>query len=128
MDAGTRKVVVTLVAQRAGSYRLRVLLFPDASLRKENRIAEVLREATLPVSESGASSARSFLASFWPPQGPVAGVAAGFVIQVIAVSNSKGTRFGPCNGLCCRSRVCTYQTSEHNVHCKPYQRRMAQLW
>jgi hypothetical protein len=74
-------VIVTLRAQRAGSYKLRVLLFPDASLQKENRMAEVLKEAAVRVREAGVCSARSFLASFWPPQGAVAGVPAGFAIQ-----------------------------------------------
>ena len=32
--------------------------------------------------EAAASSARSRLSSFWPPQGPVAGTPAGAVIQV----------------------------------------------
>ncbi len=74
--------MVALQAQTAGAYILRILLFPDASLHKENRQPEVLRESRVAVREAGASSARSFLTSFWPPQGAVAGVPAGFVIQV----------------------------------------------
>ncbi len=73
---------MALLAHKAGSYKLRILLFPDTSLQRETRMVEVLREATLRVVEARASSARSFLASFWPPQGPVAGLPAGFFIQV----------------------------------------------
>ncbi len=81
MFAGTRRAIVTLLGCKEGSYQLRILLFPDANLAKESRIAEVLREATLRVRAARASSARSFLGNFWPPQGPVAGLPAGFVIQ-----------------------------------------------
>jgi hypothetical protein len=82
MPAGTRTAVVALQAQTAGAYTLRILLYPDASLQRENRKPDVLRESRLVVREAGASSARSFLTGFWPPQGAVAGVPAGFVIQV----------------------------------------------
>ncbi|CAL8470626.1 g10168 [Coccomyxa elongata] len=80
-SSGTRTAIVSLQAQTTGPRRLHILLFPDASLHKENRQPEVLRESLIYVREAAASSARSFLTSFWPPQGAVAGVPAGFVIQ-----------------------------------------------
>ena len=80
--AGTRTAIVSLQAQTVGRHRLHILLFPDVSLHKENRQPEVLRESVIHVREAAASSARSFLTGFWPPQGAVAGVPAGFVIQV----------------------------------------------
>lgn len=73
---------MTLRAQMAGPYVLRILLFPDAALQKESPLPDVLRETRITVREAAASSARSFLTGFWPPQGAVAGVPAGFVVQV----------------------------------------------
>ena len=73
---------MSLRATSAGQYRLRVLLHPQSSLHKENPLPEPVAESLIRVVEAGASSAHSWLGSFWPPQGAVAGIAAGLVIQV----------------------------------------------
>ena len=74
--------MVSLKARTAGQYKLRVLLHPESSLLKENPLPELVAESQIRVTEAAASSARSRLSSFWPPQGPVAGTPAGAVIQV----------------------------------------------
>ncbi len=74
-------MVVRLLARAAGRQRLRVLLWRDDALAKEARLCEVLREGPLRVRAATACSAASIISGFWPPQGAVAGVPAGFVIQ-----------------------------------------------
>lgn len=59
-----------------------MLLYPQSSLHKENPLPECVAESQIRVVEAGASSAHSWLGSFWPPQGAVAGISAGLVIQV----------------------------------------------
>ena len=59
-----------------------MLLYPQSSLHKENPLPECVAESPIQVVEAGASSAHSWLGSFWPPQGAVAGISAGLVIQV----------------------------------------------
>lgn len=46
---------------------------------------QVLCQATVRVRAAGACSGASWLGGFWPPQGAVAGVPAGFVIQVTII-------------------------------------------
>ncbi len=77
---------MSLRATTAGQYRLRVLLQPQSSLHKENPLPECVAESPITVVEAGASSAHSWLGSFWPPQGAVAGISAGLVIQVRHIS------------------------------------------
>ena len=74
--------MISLKAQAAGQYKLRVLLHPESSLLKENPQPKLVAEHQIRVTEAAASSAHSRLSSFWPPQGPVAGTPAGAVIQV----------------------------------------------
>jgi len=59
-----------------------VLLYPESSLQKENPLPETVAESLIRVVDATASSAQSWLGSFWPPQGAVAGIPAGLVIQV----------------------------------------------
>lgn len=72
---------MSLQAQAAGSYRLRVLMYPQSSLHKENPLPDTVGESLIRVVEAGASSAHSWLGSFWPPQGAIAGLPAGLLIQ-----------------------------------------------
>ena len=74
--------MVSLKARTAGLHKLRVLLHPESSLLKENPLPELVAESQIRVTEAAASSVRSRLSSFWPPQGPIAGTPAGAVIQV----------------------------------------------
>jgi len=80
--SGGRSAICSLKATTAGQYRLMVLLYPESSLQKENPLPETVAESLIRVVDASASSAQSLLCSFWPPQGPVAGVPAGLVIQV----------------------------------------------
>ena len=84
--AGGRSAIVSLQARAAGSYRLRVLLYPQSSLHKENPLPDTVGESLIRVVEAGASSAHSWLGSFWPPQGAVAGLPAGLLIQARRLS------------------------------------------
>jgi hypothetical protein len=59
-----------------------VLLLPDAALAAEARgLCEALAEAPVRVAAAPACSGASQLGAFLPPQGAVAGVPAGFIIQ-----------------------------------------------
>ena len=52
--------------------------------------AEVLHEAAVAVEEAAVSSNHSYAHGFWPPQGAVAGVPAGFAVQVWFLSSQAG--------------------------------------
>ena len=104
--------MISLKAQTAGQYKLRVLLHPESSLLKENPLPELVAESRIRVTEAAASSAHSRLSTFWPPQGPVAGTPAGAVIQVgAAMAQGPPKRMPCCTGFstvhfCCAVTAC----------------------
>ena len=65
----------------------------------------MLREAHVRVRAAGACSGASWLGGFWPPQGAVAGVPAGFVIQVTVNRQFYGHCSHPCTHVL--SHLCT---------------------
>ena len=64
-----------VVSRRTGAFKLRVIVAKD-------NVKELVHAADVCVQEGPTAAARSFLMGHWPPSGPVAGIPAGFVIQV----------------------------------------------
>ena len=75
---GARGVAVTLLAQQTGEYTLRISHMRDASVEQE-----LVAECAVCIEEACACAGTSTVTGFWPEQGALAGVPAGFIVQVV---------------------------------------------
>lgn len=69
-------VVNQVMSRRTGTFKLRVIVAKDD-------VKELVHAADVCVVQGATAAGRSYLTGHWPPSGPVAGIPAGFVIQVI---------------------------------------------
>ncbi len=68
-------LVAKVLSTRTGVFKLRVIVAKDGQ-------KVLLHTSDVRVEEAAAAAGKSFILGHWPPSGPVANIAAGFVIQV----------------------------------------------